>query len=120
MSKKILIVDDSPFIYEEITSFLSDTDFEIVGHAKNGDEAFEMYDKFRPDVVTMDIIMPGLSGLEVSEKILSKWKDASIIIISSLAYDETIEKAAALGINHFVFKPIEPDELLSALEEMTK
>lgn len=120
MSKKVLIVDDSPFIYDEITSFLSDTDFEIIGHAKNGEEAFEMYDKFLPDVVTMDIIMPGLSGLEVSERILSRWKDANIIMISSLAYDETIDKAASLGIKHFIFKPIEPDELIKALNEMTK
>ena len=120
MAKKVLIVDDSAFIFEELKFLLSDTDYEIVGHAKNGAEAFRMYGELMPDVVTMDILMPGLTGLETSQLILGKWKDAKIAIVSSLAYDDTLEEAAALGIHHFIYKPFEKQDILEALDELTQ
>ncbi|MCQ4726099.1 response regulator [Anaerotignum faecicola] len=120
MSKKILIVDDSLFTFEEMKSMLSGTDYEASAHAKNGEEAFKMYAQLMPDIVTMDIILPGLSGLETSKLILGKWKDAKIVIVSSLAYDDTINKAAELGINNFIFKPFEKEELIKALDDVSK
>lgn len=119
MSKRVLIVDDSAFIYEEIKFLLEGTDYEVVGYAKNGAEAYQMYGELLPDLVTMDILMPGLTGLETSELILGKWKDARIAIVSSLAYDDTLEEAAALGIKHFVYKPFDKEALLEALDELT-
>lgn len=120
MSKRVLVVDDSVFVCEEIKYLLADTEYEVVGHAKNGAEAYKMYEKLRPDVVTMDILMPGLTGLETSELILGKWKDAKIAIVSSLAYDETLEEAAALGIHHFIYKPFEKEDIIEALDSLTR
>ncbi len=118
MSKKVLIVDDSIFTYKEIKHMLSGTDYEAVGHAKNGQEAFKMYAELMPDIVTMDIILPGLTGLETSKLILGKWKDAKIIIVSSLAYDDTVDEAAKLGITNFIFKPFDKEELIKAFDKM--
>ena len=118
MSKRILVVDDSQFIYEEIKYLLSDTDYEIVGHAKNGADAFRMYGELMPDIVTMDILMPGLSGIETSQLILGKWKDAKIAIVSSLAYDDVLEEAAALGIHHFIYKPFDKEDIVEALDAL--
>lgn len=116
MEKKILVVDDSIFIYEEIKNMLEETDYKVIAHAKNGAEAFKLYGELNPDIVTMDIIMPGLNGFETSTLLLNKWKDAKIVIVSSLAYDETIDQASKLGIKNFIFKPIGKAELIEALD----
>lgn len=115
MTKSILVVDDSRFIYEQMKGILQDTEFEIIGYCMTGEDALRTYPELLPDIVTMDIILPGIDGLEASERLLQEHPDAHIVIVSSLAYDETEEKAAELGINSFVFKPFEEDELLQAL-----
>lgn len=115
MSKKLLIVDDSVFIFNEMEYFLKQSDFVVAGYAKSGEEALELYEKLQPDVVTMDIILPGIDGIEASSQLLKKWPDAKIVIVSSLAYDETLEEAHALGVHSFVFKPFKGAQLIEAL-----
>ncbi|MEF9853678.1 MAG: response regulator [Hydrogenoanaerobacterium sp.] len=115
MKKKILVVDDSIFIYQEISHLLKDTDFEICAYAKSGEEAIELYKKYSPDIVTMDIILPGMDGIETTKEIMSLWPDAKIIMVSSLAYQQTFEETTALGAHDFIFKPFDRARLLSAL-----
>ncbi|MCI8645640.1 MAG: response regulator [Firmicutes bacterium] len=116
MTKNVLIVDDSIFIYEEIKYILADTDYRVVGYAKDGAQALKMYEELKPDVVTMDIVMPGANGIEISQEIMERWKDAKIIVISSLAYDKTMEKAEAAGVCDFLFKPLKREEFIAALD----
>lgn len=118
MNKTLLIVDDSRFIFEEMKHILKETNFEIVGYAKSGEEAIELYEKLKPDIMTLDIIMPGMDGFETANIILKKWPDANIIIVSSLAYDETIERADSMGIKSFIFKPFDKDQILDILENI--
>ena len=66
------------------------TDFEIVKCVKSGESAIEEYEEVKPDVITMDILMPGVDGLKAAKEIIEKWPDARILMVSSLAYDETI------------------------------
>lgn len=115
MKKKLLVVDDSIFIWEELKMLLSDTDFEVVGCASSGEEALEMYIKLQPDIVTMDIILPGIDGIEAAKIILKNWPAAKIVMISSLAYDETIDIAADIGSRGFICKPFEQAEVLTVL-----
>lgn len=119
MEKRVLIVDDSVFIYEEIKYMLDGTNYRIVGYAKDGEQAVRMYGELLPDVVLMDIIMPGINGIDTSKLILDKWSDAKIVIASSLAYDEALEKAEETGISGFLYKLLERDKLLDALDEAT-
>lgn len=116
MTKSVLIVDDSIFVYEEIKYMLADTDYRVTGYAKDGKQALKMYEELQPDIVTMDIIMPGVNGIEVSRRILDRWEDAKIIVISSLAYDDTEEKAEDVGVCDFLFKPLEKDTFIKALD----
>lgn len=117
MEKRVLIVDDSVFVHEEIKYMLEGTDYRVVGQAKDGAQAMRLYEELKPDVVTMDIIMPGINGLDTSKLIIDKWSDAKIVIVSSLAYDDTTEKAEEAGVVGFVFKPLEKEEFLSALDK---
>lgn len=116
MEKRVLIVDDSVFVHEEIKYMLEGTKYRVVGQAKDGAQAMRLYGELMPDLVTMDIIMPGINGLDTSRLMLDKWHDAKIVIVSSLAYDETNEKAMEAGVSGFVFKPLEKEEFLAALD----
>lgn len=115
MKKKLMIVDDSVFAYEEIKIMLEGTEFEIAGYAKSGEEAVEMVGTIMPDIITMDIILPGMDGMAAAEKILSQWPEIRIIVISSLAYDDTIEHAQKIGAKDFLFKPFDKEKLMKSL-----
>ena len=117
MGKKVMVVDDSRVLFIQMEKLLEDTGFEVAAYCKNGEEAIALYDSVQPDVVTMDIIMPGLDGLETARAIIEEHPDARIIMVSSLAYHDTIDEANALGAKAFVYKPFEKDALLEALHK---
>lgn len=116
MKKSVLVVDDSSFIYEEIKLMLENTDYSVIGHCVDGESAVKKYTELQPDIVTMDIVMPGIDGFETTQIILKNFPNARIIIISSLAYNETVEISEAIGAKGFIFKPIEKEHLLNALD----
>lgn len=117
MGKRILVVDDSRFIWSEIRRGVEGTEFEVAGCAKTGEEALQLYRELHPDVVTMDIILPGMDGLDTAKILLENWPEARIVVLSSLAYDETVEETARLGLQGIVFKPFEQEELLKGLRK---
>ena len=82
--KKVLIVDDSMVMRTMIKDILTKGGFEVVGQAKNGKEALEMYTQLHPDLVTMDIIMPGEHGTEIVKKIMATDAMAKIMVVSGL------------------------------------
>lgn len=117
MSKRIMVVDDSRVVQMQLQKILTDTDYEIITCCQSGEEALSMYDQVLPDLVTMDILMPGMDGLETARMILKKHPDARIIMVSSLAYDDTVNEASTIGTKGFVYKPFDRDKLLLALEQ---
>lgn len=120
MSKRIFVVDDSVFILEQIKDTLQGTDFEVAGYAKDGETAIEIYEQVNPDIVTLDIIMPGIDGIDTAKVMLEKWPDAKIVMMSSLGDDEIIEQAKEIGITHFICKPFEENDLIDVLKELSK
>lgn len=117
MSKRIMVVDDSRLVRVQLGNVLEGTDYEIAAHLRSGEDAIAQYDEIKPDLVTMDIIMQGMDGLDASEIILKEHPDARIVVISSLAYDDTFEKAKAIGVKGFVDKPFHREQLLRVFEE---
>ena len=83
MGKSVMVVDDSRVVHTEMKKLLADTDFEIVGCCRSGEEAIAFYGEHKPDLVTMDIIMPGMDGLAAARAIIGNWPDARIIMVSS-------------------------------------
>ena len=116
MGKRVMIVDDSRVVELQMKKMLQDTDYEIAAYGHDGEMALAQYGEIMPDLVTMDIIMPGMDGLETSRAILKKYPDARIIMVSSLAYDDTIDEANSIGIKTFIYKPLDKGQLLLALE----
>ncbi len=117
MKKKLMIVDDSRMMEMQIHKLLEDSEFEIVAYCENGEDAIACYGEIQPDVVTMDIIMPGIDGLETAQIIINEHPEAKIVMISSLAYETTTEEAAAIGAITFLSKPLTREGLIAALEK---
>ena len=115
MKNKIMVVDDSRVVLAEMKKMLVDTDFEIVHYCRNGEEAIEAYEAFRPDLTTMDIVMPGMDGLETARQLLQRWPDAKLLMVSSLAYDDTIAASEAVGAKGFLFKPFTREVLVEGM-----
>ena len=118
MSKKLMIVDDSNVIRNRITRGSSRMDLDVVATATNGLEAVEMYKQFHPDVVTMDLTMPKMDGLECIYELTNIDENANILVISALSDKATGIKALQLGARGFICKPFTDEDLFEALEEM--
>ena len=117
MKKQVMVVDDSRMMELHIRRLLEGTDYEIVAYCENGEDAIAGYADLWPDVVTMDIIMPGIDGLEAAQIILEEHPEARIVMVSSLAYGDTFERAKAIGAKGFIDKPFYQEQLLKVFEE---
>ena len=114
MAKRVMVVDDSREVHVQMASLLEDTDYEVAAFCRSGEEAVGRYGQAGPDLVTMDIIMPGMDGLKTAQTILERDPDARIVMVSELAYHGTFEEAEALGARGFVGKPFGKERLLEA------
>ncbi len=117
MSRQIMIVDDSRLVRVQLEDVLKGTDYEVAAYCRSGEEAIEQYSTVKPDLVTMDIIMQGMDGLDAAEVILKHDPNARIVMVSSLAYDDTFERAKAIGAKGFVDKPFHQEQLLKVFEQ---
>ena len=120
MGKKILIVDDAMFMRKMIRKILTEGGFEEIEEAKDGDEALELFDRFGPDLVLLDITMPGKSGLEVLELLLKKNPKARVIMCSAVGQEATVRQSLMLGASDFIVKPFKADEFLRTVERCVK
>lgn len=118
MGKRLMIVDDSRVAEMQMEKLLEGTGYEVAAFCQNGEEAIARYGEVQPDLVTMDIIMPGMDGMETSEAILKKYPEARIVMVSSLAFDDTIHESEDIGVKGFVYKPFDKEHLLKTFEEV--
>ncbi len=118
MTYKLLIVDDSNVIRNRIGRHSSLMNFEVVATAINGLDAVEQYRKFKPDLVTMDLTMPHMDGLESIQAIMDIDPDANILVVSALSDKATGIRALKYGARGFICKPFTDTQLSKALEEM--
>lgn len=116
--KKLLIVDDSNIIRSKIARGLSQFGIEIVGLAANGRDAVLRFKNARPDLVTMDLTMPEMDGLECIRELRKIDPTVRILVVSALADKSTAIQALKLGAQGFVCKPFTEDELTEAMSEL--
>jgi len=117
VGKKILIVDDAAFMRMMIKNILTKNGFEVVGEASNGAEAVELYKKLKPDLVTMDITMPEMDGIEALKKIKEIDPNAKVIMVSAMGQQQLVIEAIQAGAKDFIVKPFQPDRLLEAVNK---
>src|SRR3712207_5975892 len=115
---KVLIVDDAAFMRMMIKDILEKNGFEIVGEANNGIKALELYKKENPDVVTMDITMPDMDGLQAAKEIKAIDPDAKIVMCSAMGQQTMVMDAIKAGAKDFIVKPFQPDRVLEAINKV--
>ncbi len=115
--KNILLVDDHEVVRIGLKSLLEHNDqFDVVAEAGTAKEAVEMVEKFHPDVVLMDIRLPGPSGVDACEEITERWPDVKVVILTSYAEDELLFSAIRAGASGYVLKQIGAEGLIEAIE----
>lgn len=121
MAKRVLIVDDSATMYHQLKKVLDGVpaEFEVVGHAVDGEDAVKKFGEQRPNIVTMDIVMPGLDGLEALRRILALDKAAKVVIVSSMGgVRDKLVAALSAGAKNVIVKPFEPAKVLEVLRSL--
>lgn len=117
---KILLVDDSDFSRSMIKKMLQDEGFNVVAEAKDAFEALDMVKANQLDVVITDIVMPKMSGIELTTKLSKTYPDLSVIVISSLSQEHIVLDAIGAGASDFIAKPIQPEQLKESLQKVAQ
>jgi two-component system chemotaxis response regulator CheY len=117
MTRRVLVDDDALFMRSLIKGALRPPDFEIAGEAADGGEAVEKYRLLKPDVVTLDITMPTMNGLEALRRIRSEDPGARIVMVTAVDQAEILLEAVKLGAADFIVKPFDPERVRSAVEK---
>ena len=118
MSRTVLIVDDAIFMRTMIADILESAGFEIVGEASSGVEAVERYKELEPDLVTMDIVMPDMGGIDAVREIMKVDPNARILIVSAMGQQGLVVEAIQAGARDFVVKPFQPSRVLEAVQRV--
>lgn len=118
--KRVLIVDDTEFMRITLKSILEKNGFEVVGEAENGIEGIEKYRELNPDIVTMDITMPIMDGINSLREIKDIDPNANIIMVSSVGQEAVIREAVTAGANSFVLKPFNEQKVIQILTKVLK
>lgn len=115
---RIIIVDDSKVIRNALKIFLEAGNHEVIFEAKNGLEAVDAYKEYKPDIITMDISMPVMDGVEAVKQIKAFDADAKIIMMSALNHKEMVLTALKHGALNYLLKPVTKDKLLSTVSQI--
>ena len=116
--KTVLVVDDSAFMRRTMKSILIRNNFEVVGEATNGIEAVDLYTKLKPAVVTLDVVMEEMNGLEALKKIMIIDPKANVIMVSSMGQDIIVRDAIVVGAKNFILKPYTEEQVVRALDKI--
>jgi len=114
---RVLIVDDAAFMRMMIKDILEKNGFEVIGEASNGIKAVEMYKKDKPDIVTMDITMPDMDGIQAVKAIKEFDPTAKVIMCSAMGQQSMVMDAIRAGARDFIVKPFQADRVLEAIKK---
>jgi two-component system chemotaxis response regulator CheY len=116
--KKVLIVDDAAFMRLTLKTMLEKNGFEIVGEAENGAVGVKKYNELKPDIVTMDITMPIMDGIQALKEIRDFDSEAKIVMVSAVGQKPFICEAVVLGAKSFIVKPFNEEHVVKVLSHI--
>ena len=115
---KVLLVDDHEMVRLGVSAYLSvQEDIKVIDQAENGKIGVEKALEFKPDIILMDLVMPVMDGIEATKEILSKWKEAKIIIVTSFIDDEKVYPAISAGAKSYLLKTSSASEIAQAIRD---
>ena len=120
MKKRILIVDDSFYMRTMLKNMLTDAGYEVVGEAPNGQTALQMASETNPDLITLDVILPDNTGLDVLKGIRKVQPDMKVIIVSAVGQEVIVTEAIENGALAYIVKPFSEDKVLEVVGNALK
>jgi two-component system chemotaxis response regulator CheY len=117
---RVLAVDDSAAILTIVAAYLEDSEFDVIASERDGRRAVERFKEIQPDIVLLDLIMPGQSGMETLSQILAINPDAVVVMISSLGTEDAVHECLSTGAKSFLQKPFARDRFLDFLRSIAK
>jgi two-component system chemotaxis response regulator CheY len=118
VSHTVLVCDDAIFMRTMIGDILTQAGFEVVGEAETGSQAVEKYRQLKPELVTMDIVMPDMGGIDAVREIVKQDPDAKILMCSAMGQQALVVEAIQAGAKDFVVKPFQPSRVLEAVQRV--
>lgn len=112
MANTVMIVDDAQFMRDLLRDIFEQAGWEVVAEAENGKQAVEKYQLQKPDLVTMDIVMPLRSGIEALGDIIASDPKARVVMCSALGQESMVMEAVRAGAKDFIVKPFQPEQVL--------
>lgn len=116
----ILVVDDSPIIVKKLSMLLDGLGYRVIQTAANGKEAVEAYKICKPDVVTMDITMPEMDGIEATQAIMGEFPEARIVMVTSHGQEAMVLNALKAGAKGYILKPFQQQKVYETIQKMCK
>jgi two-component system chemotaxis response regulator CheY len=116
--KKVLVVDDAAFMRLAIRQILEENGYQVVAEAENGEKAIEKYTEYLPDLVTMDITMPEMTGIEALKVIKVLDPKAVVIMITALGQESMVREAIVSGAKSFIVKPFQKEQFLKTIQSI--
>ncbi|APW61588.1 response regulator [Paludisphaera borealis] len=116
--KRLLVVDDALFMRRLIGGVAAEAGWEVVGEAGDGVEGVALYDQLRPDLVTMDLVMPNMGGIEALQKIRELDPSARVVVITAVDQKQSLMDSIRHGAVDFIVKPFDRDRVISLLNKL--
>lgn len=116
--KRVLIVDDTAFMRMLLKAMLEKNGFQVIGEAENGSVAVKKYKELKPDIVTMDITMPKMDGIQALREIRQFDSNSKVVMISALGQESFVREAVLLGAKGFIIKPFREDYVVKTLNKL--
>ena len=113
----VLIVDDSPVMRQMLVKMFENEGFKVVGQARDGEEALTMFESLKPELTTLDIVMPKIRGTEVLETIMGKYPKSAVIMASSVSDARTVMHCLKIGARQYIIKPYDEDKVMTAVRK---
>lgn len=114
---KIMIVDDSRILRKILTNTLTDAGHEVIADAGNGKEALMLLEKVKPELITLDITMPVMDGLEALAQIKANYPDIKVVMVSAAGQKNKVMEALKTGASDFLQKPFEPEDVINVISK---
>jgi two-component system, chemotaxis family, chemotaxis protein CheY len=118
--KRLLVVDDALFMRKMICGVAAEAGWQVVGEACNGVEAVSLYQQHRPDLVTMDLVMPIMGGLEALRQIRAGDPNAKVVVVTALDQKQSLMDSIRDGAIDFIVKPFERERVLALLAKLER
>ena len=115
---KIIVVDDAKFMRMTLANILTKANHEVIGEGENGEEAIKLYRKLKPDLMTMDITMPIMSGLDAVKEIKKEFPSAKVIMCSAMGQQKMVVEAIEAGAKDFIVKPFDEGRVLDEINRV--